>query len=501
MPSQLSYPGVYIEEIPSGVRTITGVATSIAAFVGWAAQGPTDEARRITSWEDFARSYGGLDPLSGLSYAVSHFFANGGQQAYVVRLPSEGDLKATAGLGGLTLEAAGPGPWAEDYGIIATPRADDPTRFGLIIFRGKVPQEREVVEVFQNLSLDPAADRYVKSVIDEESRFVNASGVDPDGGVPQTGEDGQLLDGGVNGEPLDPNEADTFWPRAFPDEIGDGSPRGGVFLLDRVDIFNLLCLPGFTNSGNLQELADFCKKRRAFLIADAPNSANYEVIKPLDGLEGTNAAIYYPWINMPDPRQQGRLRPFPPSGAVAGIYARTDTARGVWKAPAGTDATVTGARKLTKGLTDRESGVLNQKGVNALRTFEVYGSVVWGARTCQGNDEIGSEWKYVPVRRTALFLEETLYRSLKWVVFEPNDEPLWSQIRLNVGAFMHDQFRKGAFQGSSPRDAYFVKCDKETTTQNDINLGVVNILVGFAPLKPAEFVVVKLQQIAGQLQV
>ena len=185
---------------------------------------------------------------------------------------------------------------------------------------------------------------------------------------------------------------------------------------------------------------------------------------------------------------------------MAGIYSRMDGTRGVWKAPAGLEGTITGARALTVKLTDKESGVLNKKGVNALRTFEVYGSVAWGARTCQGNDEIGSEWKYVPVRRTALFLEETLYRSLKWVVFEPNDEPLWSQIRLNVGAFLNDQFRKGAFQGRSPRDAYFVKCDSDTTTQNDINLGIVNIVVGFAPLKPAEFVVIRLQQLAGQLQ-
>ena len=152
-------------------------------------------------------------------------------------------------------------------------------------------------------------------------------------------------------------------------------------------------------------------------------------------------------------------------------------------------------------LTDAESGTLNQRGVDALRTFPVYGPVIWGARTCRGDDQLGSEWKYVPVRRTALFIEETLFRSLKWVVFEPNDEPLWAQIRLNVGAFMHDQFRKGAFQGSTPRDAYFVKCDKETTTQSDINLGIVNVVVGFAPLKPAEFVIVKLQQMAGQIQV
>jgi phage tail sheath protein FI len=135
-----------------------------------------------------------------------------------------------------------------------------------------------------------------------------------------------------------------------------------------------------------------------------------------------------------------------------------------------------------------------------LRTFPVIGPIAWGARTLEGADILTSEWKYIPVRRTALFLEESLYRGLKWVVFEPNDEPLWSQIRLNVGAFMHRLFRQGAFQGTNPKDAYLVKCDSETTTQADINLGIVNIVVGFAPLKPAEFVIIKIKQLAGQIQ-
>jgi len=161
---------------------------------------------------------------------------------------------------------------------------------------------------------------------------------------------------------------------------------------------------------------------------------------------------------------------------------------------------VTGALGVGTVLTDGENGVLNPRAINCIRNFPVYGTVVWGARTLQGNDERGSEWKYVPVRRTALFIEESLYRGTQWVVFEPNDEPLWSQIRLNVGAFMQNLFRQGAFQGKTPNDAYFVKCDKETTTQNDINLGIVNIVVGFAPLKPAEFVVIQLQQMAGQIQ-
>lgn len=160
---------------------------------------------------------------------------------------------------------------------------------------------------------------------------------------------------------------------------------------------------------------------------------------------------------------------------------------------------MTGVLGPATPLNNVENGFLNPLAVNCIRSFPVYGTVVWGARTLQGNDEIGSEWKYIPVRRTALYIEESLYRGTKWAVFEPNDEPLWSQLRLNVGAFMHDLFRKGAFQGQTPKDAYFVQCDNTTTTQSDINLGIVNIVVGFAPLKPAEFVVIQIQQMAGQI--
>jgi phage tail sheath protein FI len=184
---------------------------------------------------------------------------------------------------------------------------------------------------------------------------------------------------------------------------------------------------------------------------------------------------------------------------MAGIFARTDATRGVWKAPAGTEASLTGAAGLTITMSDAENGQLNPHAVNCLRTLPVFGTVGWGARTLDGDDARGSEWKYIPVRRMALFLEESLYRGTQWVVFEPNDEPLWAQIRLNIGSFMQGLFRQGAFQGTTPKQAYFVKCDRETTTQADINLGIVNIFVGFAPLKPAEFVVLKIQQIAGDL--
>ncbi len=220
----------------------------------------------------------------------------------------------------------------------------------------------------------------------------------------------------------------------------------------------------------------------------------------LSGTEARNAALYFPRVIQPDPLRDRQLDTFVPCGIIAGVMARTDSQRGVWKAPAGLDAALNGIQGLQVNLTDDENGQLNPLGINCLRSFPITGRVVWGARTLRGADQLGDEYKYVPVRRTALFIEESLYRGTQWVVFEPNDEPLWAQIRLNVGAFMQNLFRQGAFQGKTPREAYFVKCDKETTTQNDINLGIVNILVGFAPLKPAEFVIIKIQQIAGPIE-
>ena len=213
-----------------------------------------------------------------------------------------------------------------------------------------------------------------------------------------------------------------------------------------------------------------------------------------------NAALFFPRLVERDPLRENRLAVFAASGAVAGVMARTDTERGVWKAPAGLAATISGAADLSVPLTDAENGQLNPLGINCLITKPVVGPVVWGTRTRQGHDALASEWKYIPIRRLALFIEESLFRGTQWVVFEPNDEPLWAQIRLNVGAFMHDLFRQGAFQGQTPNEAYLVKVDKETTTQSDINLGVVNIIVGFAPLKPAEFVVLKIKQLAGQIE-
>jgi hypothetical protein len=209
-----------------------------------------------------------------------------------------------------------------------------------------------------------------------------------------------------------------------------------------------------------------------------------------------HSAVFYPRLQYTT--VEGVSRTIGPAGAIAGLMARTDAERGVWKAPAGIEADVRGVQGLTVPLTDAENGVLNKAGVNSLRLFP-NGIVSWGARTLDGADDFGSEWKYIPIRRLALFLEESLYRGTQWVVFEPNGEMLWANIRLNIGAFMTRLFRQGAFQGSTPSEAFFVKCDAETTTQADRDLGIVNIVVGFAPLKPAEFVIITIQQMTGDL--
>ena len=286
---------------------------------------------------------------------------------------------------------------------------------------------------------------------------------------------------------------------------GSRANKTGIYALEDTDLFNILTIPGQSDPALLAAAITYAEERRSFVIMDMPanvgtfDEARTWLSQPATGsLRHRNVAAYFPRIRAADPLQGNRLRTFPNSGAMAGLYARTDGSRGVWKAPAGTEAGVRGVQALEYVLTDPENGVLNPQGLNSIRQFPAFGPVSWGARTLVGSDALASEWKYVPVRRLALFIEESLYRGTQWVVFEPNDEPLWAQIRLNVGAFMNNLFRQGAFQGVTPREAYLVQCDSSTTTQDDINLGIVNIIVGFAPLKPAEFVIIKLQQLAGQ---
>ena len=506
MPAALSYPGVYIEEIPSGVRTITGVATSITAFVGRALRGPVNDPTPVFGFADYERKFGGLWDQSPMSFAVQHYFQNGGSQALIVRVHN-GAPTATLSLaleggavGNLVLSAANPGAWGDkltatvDYGPAASPLVAP--KFNLTI----TDTATGTKEVFFNVSSDPASPRFVQPVLAQGSALVVATT------VPTT-------------RPATVANAD-FTIAATPDgadvtatQVVSGAPlaanKAGIFALEKADLFNILCIPPYSptddvDAADLGNAFTYCKSRRAILLIDPPAATDTvtEAQAHMTALtKDENAAFYFPRVLAPNPLKENQIEAYAPCGAVAGVLARTDATRGVWKSAAGIDTQLVGVVGLAVKLTDNENGLLNPLGINCLRDFPVYGRVVWGARTLKGADQLASEWKYVAVRRTALFIEESLYRGTQWVVFEPNDEPLWAQIRLNVGAFMQNLFRQGAFQGRSPREAYFVKCDKETTTQNDINLGIVNIVVGFAPLKPAEFVVIKIQQMAGQIAV
>lgn len=276
--------------------------------------------------------------------------------------------------------------------------------------------------------------------------------------------------------------------------------------LDNIDDVSLLAVPGRGSLHVVNEGMNYCANRSlsdCFFIGDmAPDDDEVPEAQAFAGgisPKNSYGAVYMPWLLALDPTNVSPDPiPVPPSGYVAGKYAKTDANRGVWKAPAGIETALAGASGLVANLTDVEHGNLNVDpyNVNVIRQFKSAGRVIWGSRTISSDPE----WRYVPVRRMAIMLRVSLYRGTQWVVFEPNDEPLWAQIRLNVGAFMHGLFRQGAFQGKSPKEAYLVKCDAETTTQNDINQGIVNIIVGFAPLKPAEFVMIKIQQLAGQVE-
>ena len=648
MPVTPTYPGVYVEEISSGVRTITGVATSIAAFVDYFKRGPMNRAVQLFNWGDFGREFGGLDAKSEASYAMQQFFLNGGGEAWAVRAASGTPAKATALIaataGGvsaaLTVTAISEGEWGRNLRAAVDAFGTKAGEFNLTISEFAVVGGASSLinqEVFRNLAIDKTKSNSAETVVndlDSGSKLVRvtAAGALPplingtqsgdlatfpalttvspqvdvtigsegpftakfsskpatlaaarailEAAIRAAAPDKPAFSGAtvailnntllVQAGPGDPSARVTFAANAgdatsagelklttatanvqayklgltaavastaqlagaagsdgaLPDAtalIGDPTAKTGLFALADVDLFNILCIPrtAIVSGDNalnsdaaiaatqaatvISTATQYCAQRRAFFVVDAPNNVSSvtgirDWLNTNATLRNKNAALYFPRVKIGDPLNDFRLRAVGASGTVAGLYARTDSARGVWKAPAGTEASLVSVQGLDYRLTDPENGALNPLAINCLRNFPVYGNVAWGARTLDGADQQASEWKYVPVRRLALFLEESLYRGLKWVVFEPNDEPLWAQIRLNAGAFMHNLFRQGAFQGATPREAYFVKCDKETTTQNDRNLGIVNILVGFAPLKPAEFVIIKLQQMAGQIE-
>lgn len=516
-----TYPGVYVQEIDSGVRTLAGVPTSVAAFVGRAQRGLVEEPSICFNFGDFVRRFGGLWTDSAVSYAVEDFFNNGGGQCVIVRLfePLDADNSGSAAVsqGSLNLMASSPGTWGNSLTISVThPKDSDAEVTKVIAAKIGVSEDdlfdlvvtdtaTNASETYRNLSVKLAAGQYRYDRALVGSNLVRmVPGSDLDGAVPPTTDDPVAATGGNDGAAL---TEQTY--------TGDKLKKTGMQALRKADIFNLLCIPPQDRDGNLsrpirEAAAKLCRDERALFVVDPPvewdrqpqdaaqtalaaqKSADDMVVALTDA---DHAALYFPRIEKRDRLRGGQMDVFPPCGAVAGVMARTDVNRGVFKAPAGLAATLSGVEGLTVNLTDDDNGLLNPIGVNCLRSFPGIGRVVWGARTLRGSDQLSDDYKYVSVRRLALYIEESLFRGTQWVVFEGNDEALWSQIRLAIGSFMQRLFLQGAFQGSSPREAYFVKCDAETTTQDDINRGIVNISVGFAPLQPAEFVMISIQQI------
>jgi len=511
-----TFPAVYVEEAPHGVRSIEGVATSITAFVGRALRGPADghpeSPVRIFSFADYELVFGGLWGASPMSFAVQHYFQNGGREALIVRVHN-GAVAGTATIGGTTFTASNPGAWGS--GLRVRIDAVDPAHLAgdapnTVFTLGVKDLDTGRSESHANVSMIAGRPRFVGDVLRQSSVLLRGPTTSlallpPMSQASSAADPFTDLATSIQFTGANDGAAVSGVQVAGP---GLAASEQGLFALEKADLFNLLCIPPFAPGSDVDKTTwdaavAYAVKRRAIVIIDPPYNTNRWTTAASVSAPGaitevaarnSHAAIYFPRITAANSLKQGRPEAFAPCGAVAGVIARTDSTRGVWKSPAGTEAILSGVQGLELHLSDQENGAINPLGVNCLRNFAATGPTVWGARTLDGADSLSSEWKYLAVRRLGLFLEESLDRGTRWVVFEPNGEPLWAQIRLSVGAFMHTWFRAGAFQGFTPKDAYFVRCDGATTTQGDIDDGVVNIIVGFAPLKPAEFVLIKVQQ-------
>jgi uncharacterized protein len=418
----------------------------------------------------------------------------------VLRLAHASARTASGAHAQLAVQAVNAGAWGNSLRVRVTPLAANAARFRLEVLADPA-NAATVAEAFDDLSLSATDSKFAAHAINGVSAYISVAVA---GDAPPLAAGLVALAGGDEGPVLDPSGPSPGAGADFNSAVRASVGAGSV--TDRIDLYNLACVPGLADGATVAAVQHECRRRRAFMLVDCERTAT--VAAPISaafgaaiaGADALNSALYFPWVRAPDAKAAGAPRDFPPCGFVAGLYARTDGARGVWKAPAGTEASLTGVSGFTVPVTDTENGQLNPRAVNCLRTFTGRGNVVWGARTLHGDDARNSEWKYVPVRRLALFIEESLCRGTQWAAFEPNAEPLWAQLRLSVGAFMRALWRQGALQGATEKEGYFVRCDVKTTTAVDVNLGVVNIEVGFAPLKPAEFVILRIRQKAAGAQ-
>ncbi|MFE4372658.1 phage tail sheath family protein [Streptomyces sp. NPDC056835] len=503
MPSYLS-PGVYVEEVQSGSRPIEGVGTSVAAFVGFARRGPLNEPTLITNWSQFVSRFGEFVEGTYLASSVYGFFANGGGTCYVIRIggaeadggPS-GELTsgAEARLGPYTVRAL-PGVTGEITVTVADPEGEDPPQdvFSLVVAR-----DGKVVETYPAVSSKRSKDN-VASQVKARSQLIEVRepGRGPAPGRPEAQT--------VTLRPADDAETATG-PLSADEYVGDPDQRTGLGGLEAIDEVTMVAVPDLMSAferGVLdresvisvqQALISHCELMGdRIAILDAPPALSPQQIKgwrtETTGFDSKFATLYYPWIKVFDPAT-GRNTFVPPSGHIAGVWARNDASRGVHKAPA--NEVVRGAVALQTQLTKGEHDLLNPIGLNCIRAFPGRGIRVWGARTLASDHD----WRYLNVRRLFNYLEESILTGTQWVVFEPNDDALWARIRRTVSAFLVNEWRRGALFGLTPEEAFYVKCDRETNPPESIDAGQVICEIGVAPVKPAEFVVFRLSQLTG----
>lgn len=523
MPSYLS-PGVYVEEVEAGSRPIEGVGTAVAAFVGLAAAGPYNAPTLVTNWSQFTSTFGDFTEGAYLAHSVYAYFLNGGGTCYVVRVGGEAaDDAAPAGsatasapaavagkrakpgalpagartaLGGFqiaALEGTGEGLSAE----VADAAADSPAEdaFTLNIKRGDRTEETwEVSSKRSNRN-------YVVTVVRDRSRLVTVEDAGPTQAL--TRPENQAVAVAAAPVPV-PAAPATVTPASY---VGRSDDRTGFGGLETVDEITMLAVPDVMSAYEQGALdIEGVKAVQLAMIAHCELMGNrVAIIDPLPdlspqrvkdwrmtgaGYDSKYAAMYYPWVKVADP-SSGQTRFIPPSGAMAGVWARNDESRGVHKAPA--NEVVRGAVDLAVHLTKGEQDLLNPIGVNCLRSFAGRGIRVWGARTLSSDPA----WRYLNVRRLFNYIEDSILIGTQWVVFEPNDDALWARIRRTIAAFLVNEWRRGALFGLTPDEAFYVKCDRETNPAEGIDAGQVVCEIGIAPVKPAEFVIFRLAQFSG----
>src|SRR5580704_12519556 len=523
-----SYPGIYIQELPSLVHTITPAPTSIAVFVGYTnpfyANTQYQTALQLFSFADYQANFGGFFSCPWqpdyVGQAVFQFFQNGGPTCYVVALQalnyydSTGTALGQIGAANVSFQVSGGSitfTALQPVGVSAAAPATGTVGIPMAVaFSNPVNDAADIV-----ISYATTVETYRKVQIAnlvstlQISGLVKATVSGPPTAYPGTGSYPLSYDS------LAPGQIAPVLSSTVISSVDFGQIFEQFKSLDKVPIFNLLAIPGVTDPLVTSEAVAYCERKRAFYVVDTPSSelSGWDVNSIVDDLDQStalspappasiNAAVYYPWLQTADPIT-GKPMLMPPSGYVAGIYGQTDSAQGVWQSPAGLQTTLLGTTGVdAKGvMTDPQQGILNLNSINCLRQFPGIGApVVFGARTTAATNPSFQQWKYLAVRRMALFIEQTLYNNLGWAVFQGNSTPLWNALTQEVTAFMLSLFRQGAFAGDTPKTAFVVQCDGTTTTDQDVANGVVNILVGFAPLLPAEFVVVKIAQLAGQTQ-